>query len=127
MSDLISRSALIRTIKCRKDVHKVEYAHDKRESDFIRCCECSEIERLVNEQPTVEAKPVEWISVEDRLPEDDYDTVLCVQEDRYYFVAVYTKEHGFRTEDFYGDCDSIVAWKPIIPFDFADMRGEKHD
>ena len=66
MSDLISRSALIRTIKCRKDVHKVEYAHDKRESDFIRCCECSEIERLVNEAPTVEAKPVvhgEWLEV----------------------------------------------------------------
>lgn len=64
MSDLISRSALIRTIKCRKDVHKVEYAHDKRESDFIRCCEFSEIERLVNDAPTVEAKPVvhgEWI------------------------------------------------------------------
>lgn len=58
MSDLISRSALIRTIKCRKDVHKVEYAHDKRASDFIRCCECSEIERLVNNAPTVEAKPI---------------------------------------------------------------------
>lgn len=116
MSDLISRSALIEAIT------DVEVAWDM--DGNYATYDSTSIVDIINGQPTVEAKP-EWILVEDRLPEDDYDTVLCVQEDRYYFVAVYTKKHGFRTEDFYGNCDSIVAWKPIIPFDFADMRGEK--
>ena len=54
-----------------------------------------------------------WIPVEERLPERDYETVLCVDVDDYYFVAVYTKEDGFRTEDFGADYENIVAWQPL--------------
>ncbi len=54
-----------------------------------------------------------WIPVEERLPERDYETVLCVDVDDYYFVAVYTKEDGFRTEDFGADYENIVACQPL--------------
>lgn len=54
-----------------------------------------------------------WIPAEERLPERDYETVLCVDADDYYFVAVYTKEDGFRTEDFGADYENIVAWQPL--------------
>lgn len=109
MSDLISRSALIRTIKCRKDVHKVEYARDKRESDFIRCCECSEIERLVNDAPTVEAKPVvygEWIKGDT----GEWQCSVC------------------REENCYAYCEPLKRFTDLYcPNCGADMRGEKHD
>ena len=111
MSDLISRSALIRTIKCRKDVHKVEYAHDKRESDFIRCCECSEIERLVNETPTVEAKLVvhgEWIDTQpDYHPGCGNNAHVCSICGDYYTT---------EPEDLF-----------FCPRCGADMRGGKND
>lgn len=54
-----------------------------------------------------------WIPVSKKLPERDYETVLCVDEDDYYFVAVYTKEDGFRTEDFGADYENIIAWRPL--------------
>ncbi len=55
----------------------------------------------------------DWIPVEERLPEHDYETVLCVDAVDYYFVAVYTKEDGFRTEDFGADYENIIAWQPL--------------
>ena len=55
----------------------------------------------------------DWISVEERLPEHDYETVLCVDAVDYYFVAVYTKKDGFRTEDFGADYENIIAWQPL--------------
>lgn len=55
-----------------------------------------------------------WIPVSKKLPERDYETVLCVDEDDYYFVAVYTKEDGFRTEDFGADYENIIAWQ-LLP------------
>ena len=51
----------------------------------------------------------DWIPVEERLPEHDYETVLCVDAVDYYFVAVYTKKDGFRTEDFGADYENIIA------------------
>lgn len=53
-----------------------------------------------------------WISVEERLPEIEYDTVLCVTDRDYYFVAVYTKEDGFKTED-WGVIGEIAEWHPL--------------
>ena len=53
-----------------------------------------------------------WIPVEKRLPEKEYDTVLCVTDKNYYFVGVYNQEYGFRT----GDIDAegkVVAWRPL--------------
>ena len=40
-----------------------------------------------------------WIPVKERLPEKEYDTVLCVTDKNHYFVGVYNQEYGFRTGD----------------------------
>lgn len=53
-----------------------------------------------------------WIPVEDRLPEKEYGTVLCVTDQNYYLVCVYNKEIGFRISDFLVEGE-IVAWRPL--------------
>lgn len=53
-----------------------------------------------------------WIPVEERLPEKEYYTALCVTDKNHYCVAVYNREYGFRT----GDIDAegeIIAWMPL--------------
>ena len=53
-----------------------------------------------------------WIPVEERLPEKEYYTALCLTDKNYYCVAVYNGEYGFRT----GDIDvegEIIAWMPL--------------
>lgn len=53
-----------------------------------------------------------WIPVEERLPEKEYYTALCVTDKNHYCVAVYNREYGFRT----GDIDvegEIIAWRPL--------------
>ena len=53
-----------------------------------------------------------WIPVEERLPEKEYDTVLCVTDQNYYFVGVYNQEYGFRTGDIEAE-GKVVAWHPL--------------
>ena len=53
-----------------------------------------------------------WIPVEKRLPEKEYDTVLCVTDQNYYLICVYNKEIGFRISDFLVEGE-IVAWRPL--------------
>ena len=50
-----------------------------------------------------------WIPVEER-PKKDYTAVFAVDKHDYYFVAVYDKEHGYRTNDVGADVDNIVAY-----------------
>ena len=53
-----------------------------------------------------------WIPVEERLPEKEYYTALCLTDKNHYCVAVYNGEYGFRT----GDIDvegAIIAWRPL--------------
>lgn len=53
-----------------------------------------------------------WIPVEEKLPEKEYYTALCVTDKNYYCVAVHNREYGFRT----GDIDvegEIIAWMPL--------------
>lgn len=54
-----------------------------------------------------------WIPCSERLPEEEYDTVLAVTDKNHCCVAVYTKEHGFRTMDI--DCEGdFIAWRPLL-------------
>ena len=50
-----------------------------------------------------------WIPVEEP-PKKDYTAVFAVDKHDYYFVAVYDKEHGYRTNDVGADVDNIVAY-----------------
>ena len=56
-----------------------------------------------------------WISVQEP-PKKDYTAVFAVDKHDYYFVAVYDKEHGYRTNDVGADVDNIVAYCLFNPY-----------
>ena len=56
-----------------------------------------------------------WIPVEEH-PKKDYTAVFAVDKHDYYFVAVYDKEHGYRTNDVGADVDNIVSYCLFNPY-----------
>lgn len=56
-----------------------------------------------------------WIPV-DNPPKKDYTAVLAVDKEGYHCVAVYDKEHGFRTNDIGADIDNIVSYSLLEPY-----------
>ena len=56
-----------------------------------------------------------WIPADEK-PKKDYTTVFAVDKYGYYFVAVYDKEHGFRSNDIGADVDNIVAYSLFNPY-----------
>ena len=65
-----------------------------------------------------------WIPV-DEPPKKDYTAVFAVDKHDYYFVAVYDKEHGYRTNDAGADVDNIVAYCLFNPY--RPERSDNHD
>ena len=65
-----------------------------------------------------------WNPVEQK-PNKDYIAVLAVDKHDYYFVAVYDKEHGFRSNDIGADIDNIVAYSLFNPY--RQERSDDHD
>lgn len=65
-----------------------------------------------------------WIPV-DEPPKKDYITVFAVDKHDYYFVAVYDKEHGYRTNDVGADVDNIVAYRLFNQY--RPERSDNHD
>lgn len=65
-----------------------------------------------------------WITVEEPQKKD-YTAVFAVDKHDYYFVAVYDKEHGYRTNDAGADVDNIVAYCLFNPY--RPERREEHD
>ena len=72
--------------------------------DWLYLQKCKEVNEL--------RKKTKWISVEKRLPEREYDTVLCKTDKNHYFVAVYNKEYGFRTGDICEEGE-VTDWMPL--------------
>lgn len=70
----------------------------------------NDVVNMINAQPKVG----QWIPLKKGLPKE-YETVVAVAND-YYFVAVYTKEHGFRTRDVGVETLEkciVDAWMPL--------------
>lgn len=65
-----------------------------------------------------------WIPV-DNPPKKDYTAVLAVDKEGYHCVAVYDKEHGFRTNDIGADIDNIVSYSLLEPY--RPERSDNHD
>lgn len=65
-----------------------------------------------------------WIPVEEH-PKKDYTAVFAVDKHDYYFVAVYDKEHGYRTNDVRADVDNIVSYCLFNPY--RPERSDSHD
>ena len=64
-----------------------------------------------------------WIPVEEP-PKKDYISVFAVDKHDYYFVAVYDKEHGYRTNDVGADVDNIVSYCLFNPYRPERSEGE---
>ena len=65
-----------------------------------------------------------WNPVDEK-PKKDYETVFAVDKNDYYFVAVYDKYHGFRSNDIGADVDNIVAYSLFNPY--RPERNNNHD
>lgn len=78
------------------------------------CVEGEQSERIKKELEQITVEPVrgEWIPCSERLPDEEYDTVLAVTNKNHYAVYVYTTEHGFRTADIDAEGE-VVAWMPL--------------
>ena len=67
---------------------------------------------LIDYMERMEKEPErKWIPVSERLPEE-YETVIGVTDLNYYCIAVYCKQHGFRSMDVGVESD-IIAWQPL--------------
>ena len=82
------------------------------------CVPIGTIERILRKQMNNG-----WISVEEP-PKKDYTAVFAVDKHDYYFVAVYDKEHGYRTNDVGADVDNIVAYSLFNPYRPERSEGE---
>lgn len=124
MNDLISRSALIEYLEKVTVTEGITF-----ETGF------KQILTDIKNQPTVEAKPVEWIPCSERLPKEAGD----------YFVTLYNGNaiddycDGYRVEKrffddkgWWDDIDdafgwNLIAWMPLPASYKEDMRGGKNE
>lgn len=87
---------------------------DPSQSTVVRECKES-FRRIIDEQPTV-YEASDWISVEERLPEEDgfylatLDGEICGQEEAFTGLAEF--EHGKWIDDEEG-YKCVLAWQPL--------------
>ena len=108
------------------------FAHEQL--DEYNVYSVDEIFEMIDEQPTVEAKPVEWIPCSERLPEEPNENPIFEGNPlELYLVSVKYADYPFRAfwnGKFFTDGFSklkVIAWMPLpAPYN-ADMRGGKND
>lgn len=88
------------------------------------CVEGKQAERIEQRMREEILENDGWILV-DEPPKKDYITVFAVDKHDYYFVAVYDKEHGYRTSDVGADVDNIVAYRLFNQY--RPERSDNHD
>lgn len=96
---------------------------------WVRCKNCD----VVTKSYTTREKAIKkwntralgWIPVEERRPEEEYCTVLCVTDKNYYYVVVYNEKYGFRTGGINVE-GAIIAWRPL-PDPYRPERSDNHD
>lgn len=75
--------------------------------------------RIIDDEPTIEAEPVNgWISVEDRLPDDKERYLICTENERIYIA--YYQPIGDKFSDYEpfwqgSSCrfTSVTHWQPL--------------
>ena len=90
---------------------RVNYCKEHATLEYVDICAgLREAERIIRKHMNDG-----WISVEEP-PKKDYTAVFAVDKHDYYFVAVYDKEHGYRTNDVGADVDNIVSYCLFNPY-----------
>lgn len=109
MNDLISRSALIEYLEKVTVTEGITF-----ETGF------KQILTDIKNQPTVEAKPVEWILCSERLPENEKLLYWTTHEDGTVMLHGWLKTNGFIYNWEVDDLEKrkrmgqVVAWMPIF-------------
>ena len=68
---------------------------------------------VVRRIPTADVQPVnQWISVKDRLPENDVE-VMLYDTDCGIVLGWYDKEIGDFAADFISPLDAVTHWQPL--------------
>lgn len=119
MSDLISRSAVIKLID--KEI--------KKSRDFLQHDTQINIRFLIEELPTVEPERGEWIPCSERLPDDeDYVLVCATESEEGVFIAHYVEganEWRYESDEGMYHIVHVAAWQPLPePFDMRKKVGE---
>lgn len=131
MSDLIQKSELIEEVQkyfVNNNIHKNDLAE------------------VIAKQPTVEAKPVEWIPIEwhettdddeiDKeryplyldcaMPDDAQEIIIC-RKNGWVNVDTCIYDDGYSLDSGADWIEDVIAWMPLpAPYN-ADMRGGKND
>lgn len=90
---------------------------------------------VIENAPTVEANPVEWIPCSERVPEDETLLYWTTHEDGSLVMHGYSKRNGFIYNWEVDDLEKrkrqgqVIAWTPVFepqPYN-ADMRGGKNE
>lgn len=92
-----------------------EYSYGHCDEEFYTC---ESIRGMLDDQPTV--NPYEWISVEDRLPENLFEAVLVYCPDNKNIYCVYLNARNEWHIFDYGAgrqvTERVTHWMPLRPF-----------
>ena len=116
MTDYIEREALMRRIK---EIHCAEC--DSYHGVRCRACWVDDTLDYIDSEPAADVAPVQkWISVKDRLPENEQDVVICAERRHYSnpnrFIRIVAK--AFYTDGKHDTEHTAYAWNN----DYIDME-----
>ena len=81
----------------------------------VAFCESARVRRAINEAPTVEYEQVKWISVKERLPENDGKyMVWCNGELDIFEFDVESQTFGYTYEDYDEIYSPFLGWSDFI-------------
>lgn len=120
---MIDEKKLLKEIKNRKNfwiskASKYDEIKDEMNTDICdgKAMELEVVMKMIQELPKID----KWIPCSERLPENDYDTILVFLDSKIYDIAIWHSEYGFRPwyaayfesspPEWEGN---VVAWQPL--------------
>ena len=82
------------------------------------------VQMMIDEVPAADVKPVRWIPVEERLPENEQDT-LCCFDDGFMATATYMDE--YKDWELWQDAGNVTHWMPLPELPSVNGKETEHD